>query len=556
MPTIEVNYEDLLSLVGKHIPLDELREKAILYAKGEIEAVDGVNLKIDIKDTNRPDLWSAEGIAREIAGRYGKPGLPEYRVGKSNIVVNVDPKVNKIRPLIVCAVVRNLKINDDILSQMIQLQEKISLTFGRNRKEVAIGVYDMRRIKPPVKYTTVKPNGIKFVPLEFKQKMTPREILKKHPKGKEFRHLLEGCPEYPILIDSAGEVLSLPPIINSNYTGKVTRKTRDVFVECTGFDFRFLVPALNAIVSPLADRGGRLESVENIYPGKKMVTPDLRPKKTRVHIDYMNRLSGLNLKIRDVCRLLEKARYKAKPKGKVVDLLYPAYRQDIMHERDVVEDVLISYGYDKIEPIVPRLATIGKQSEIEAFSESAADMMIGLGNQEILSYTLTSKKNLFDRMNLPESPVVEIENIISSNWCVFRNSLLPGVLEFLSRNKNREYPQRIFEIGDIILLDEREETKTRDVRKLAFVLSNTTIGYEEVSSMLDALLSNLGLKYSLKQSNHPSFIKGRAASIIVSGKEIGVIGEIHPLVLSRWNLEKPVAGFELNLQQIFEKLKK
>ena len=191
MPTIEVNYEDMLSLIGKHVPLDELREKAILYAKGEIEEVEGTTLKIDLKDTNRPDLWSAEGIARELAGRYGRSGLPEYKVRKSDITLKVDPKVNKIRPLITCAVVRGLKIDDDVLSQMIQLQEKVSLTFGRNRKEVAIGVYDMHKMKPPINYTTVKPDGIRFVPLEFKQKMTPKQILQKHPKGKEFAHLLE-----------------------------------------------------------------------------------------------------------------------------------------------------------------------------------------------------------------------------------------------------------------------------------------------------------------------------------------------------------------------------
>lgn len=552
MPTIEVNYEDLLSLIGKRISLNELSEKAILYAKGEIDAVRGVNLKIDIKDTNRPDLWSAEGIAREIAGRYGKPGLPEYRVGKSDIVVNVDPKVNKIRPVIAAAVVKNLKITDDVLSQMIQLQEKVSMTFGRNRREVAIGVYDLHRVRPPIRYTTVSPDGIKFIPLEFTRRMTPEEILKAHPKGKEFGHLLEGCPEYPILIDSVGEVLSMPPIINSNYTGKVTGDTRDVFVECTGFRLKFQLAALNAIVSPLADRGGSLESVKIIYPGKKMTTPDLRPRKSRVRKDYINSLSGLNLRVRDICRLLEKARYRATPRGGFIDLLYPAYRQDIMHERDVVEDVLISYGYNQIEPVPPRLPTLGKQNMIETFSESVAGMMTGLDTQEILSYTLTNKKSLFDRMNLPESPVVEIENIVSSNWCVFRNSLLPGLLEFLSRNRNREYPQKIFEIGDTVLLDGREETKTRDVRKLACAVTNTAIGYEDISGMLDALLSNLGLKYTLRPVNHPSFIKGRAASVI-SGRNIGVIGEIHPLVLNRWRIEKPVAAFELDLQQILEK---
>ena len=265
MPTIEVNYEDLLCLIGKHVPLDELRDKAVLYAKGEVDEVDGAMLKLDIKDANRPDLWSAEGIAREIAGRYGKKGLPEYDVKKPSLVVNVDPKVMKVRPYTVCAVVRELKIDENVLSQIIQLQEKVAETFGKRRKEVAIGIYDYKKIRGPIKYTTVKPDGIKFVPLEFSEEMTPKEILDKHPKGKEYKHLLDGCREYPIFIDAAGEVLSMPPVINSDYTGKVTPETTDVFIECSGFDLGFNMSALNVLVSALADRGGVIEAVKVHY---------------------------------------------------------------------------------------------------------------------------------------------------------------------------------------------------------------------------------------------------------------------------------------------------
>jgi len=310
MPTIEISHSDLCNLVGTIIPIDELKERAILFAKGEIEETNGDMLKVDIKDTNRPDLWSTEGIAREIKGRYGSPGLPVYKTKTSNITVKVDKKLKNIRPLTVCAVVRGLDITDDVLSQMIQLQEKVSLTFGRNRKEVAIGVYDLHKITPPIKFTTVKPDGIKFVPLDFEDEMTPREILKKHPKGKEFAHLLEGCKEYPIFIDSSGQVLSMPPIINSNYTGKVTESTRDVFIECSGFQMRFLMPALNVIVTALGDRGGKIETVKVVLPNGSIETPDLKPKRFAVDTDYIKKVSGLQLSEKEMCKLLEQARYK------------------------------------------------------------------------------------------------------------------------------------------------------------------------------------------------------------------------------------------------------
>ncbi|MEM7825299.1 MAG: phenylalanine--tRNA ligase subunit beta, partial [Candidatus Aenigmatarchaeota archaeon] len=406
MPSIEVSFSDLCSLIGKKLSFEELKD-FIAYAKGEVESIEGDTVKIEIKDTNRPELWSVEGIAREIRPRIkGKRGCPKYKVNKSKVFVKVDEKVSKVRPLTVCAVVRKLRINEKILSQIIQLQEKICTTFGRNRKEVALGIYELDRIKPPITFTTVKPEEIKFVPLDFDEELTPKEIIEKHPKGKEFGHLLEGFEEYPIFIDSRNEVLSLPPIINSNYSGKVTTKTKNVFIECSGFSFNFLTPALNAMVTALAERKGKIESVEVFYTKDKIITPDLRPKKTEISFDYINKISGLNLSQKKVCDLLEMANYDAKPSGKKIEVVYPAYRQDIMHARDIVEDVLISYGYDKIEPVSPKIPFVGKIDELEKILNKAAEIMIGLGFQEILSYNLTSKENLFKKMNVEESATV------------------------------------------------------------------------------------------------------------------------------------------------------
>lgn len=560
MPTIEVNYDDLQTLIGRHVPLDELQDKAILYAKGEVEGIDGETLKIDIKDANRPDLWSAEGIAREIAGRYGRPGLPEYKVKKPSLVVKVDPKVSKVRPCTVCAVVRGLNIDDNTLSQMIQLQEKVSETFGKRRREVAIGVYDYRKIKGPIRYTTVKPEGIRFVPLDFSKRLTPKQILEQHPKGKEYRHLLEGKAEYPIFIDAAGEVLSMPPIINSDHTGKVTSQTRDVFIECSGFNLKWNADALNVLVAALADRGGEIEGVRVVYPKghpihKTIITPNLKPKRFSFSPADANRILGLKLPAKRIKSLLDQARYSAKPKGSRMELLYPAYRQDIMHWRDIAEDIIISYGYNNVEPVPPKLATTGKELYAEIATRKISETMTGLGLQEVMSYMLTSKDSLFRKMNQKESRTVEIENIVSANWSVFRTQLLPGLLEFLSKNKHVEYPQSVFETGMAIVPEPSRETRTRDTRKLSCALSNTTIGYEDISSLLDALFTAIGMKYDLKPKSHPSFISGRAAAIFAEGKEIGVMGEISPEVLNSWGLEKPVAAFEISLEELLEKSK-
>ncbi|MEM5883102.1 MAG: phenylalanine--tRNA ligase subunit beta, partial [Candidatus Aenigmatarchaeota archaeon] len=456
----------------------------------------------------------------------------------------------RVRPLTVCAIVRNLKMDENVLSQIIQLQEKICTTFGRNRREVALGVYELDRIKPPIKFTTVKPDGIKFVPLDFEEELTPKEILEKHPKGKEYGHLLKGFEEYPIFIDSRDEVLSLPPIINSNYSGKVSTKTKNVFIECSGFNFNFLIPALNAIVTALAERKGKIESVKVIYSEKTIITPDLKPKVAEISLDYINMISGLSLTKNQACELLEMARYDATIKKNKIEVLYPAYRQDIMHSRDIVEDILISYGYNRIEPTYPKIHTIGKIDSLEEISNSIAEIMVGLGFQEILSYNLTSKENLFKKMNIKEESLVEIENPVSSSWSVFRIWLLPGLLDFLSSNKHVEYPQKIFEIGNCVFIDETKERKTREIRKLACAVSDTKASYEDISSFLDSLFSSFGISYKLKKIEHESFIPGRVAGIFVENKQVGFLGEVHPLVLENWNLEMPVAAFEIEIEPI------
>tara|TARA_B100000315_G_C14556085_1_gene578220 strand:- start:439 stop:1344 length:906 start_codon:yes stop_codon:yes gene_type:complete len=295
MPTIEISKKDLFNLIGKNLTKKELEEDLMLV-KGELESINGNVLKVEIADTNRPDLWSSEGIAREIKTKYGKTNnLSFEKLKNSGLIVKVDKNLKKIRPKTVCAVIKNLKLTHEILSQLIQLQEKICETFGNKRKEVAIGVYDLHKIKGPINYKSFKPNDIKFIPLEFTKKLNLNQILRTHPKGKEYAHLLEEHSQYPLFLDSAGEVLSMPPIINSDYTGKVTEKTKAVFIECSGFEFKYLMPSLNVIVAALVDRGGELQTVKVVYPEKEIVTPNLKLKKIKINWKYIEKRTGLSI---------------------------------------------------------------------------------------------------------------------------------------------------------------------------------------------------------------------------------------------------------------------
>ncbi|ASJ14323.1 phenylalanine--tRNA ligase subunit beta [Thermococcus radiotolerans] len=596
MPKFDVSKADLERLVGKTFTVEEW-EDLFLYAKCELDDVWEENgeiyFKADSKDTNRPDLWSAEGIARQIRWALGfESGLPKYDVEESGVTVYVDEKLKNIRPYGVYAIVEGLSLDEEALKQMINLQEKVALTFGRRRREVAIGIFDFDKVKPPIYYRAAEKSE-KFVPLGFEEELTLEEILEKHEKGKEYGHLIKDKPYYPLLVDSEGKVLSMPPIINSEITGRVTTETRNVFVDVTGWDLKKIMLALNVVVTALAERGGRIKSVRVVYPedadvylaptiiaqffddfkshedvwhavrnllGWKVIeSPDLTPKSFEVELDYIKRLTGLELSDGDVRNLLERMMYDVELVDGKARLLYPAFRDDIMHARDVLEDVLIAYGYNEIEPEEPKLAVQGRGDKFIEFEDAVRELMVGFGLQEVMTFNLTNRDNQYTRMNLPcgdysnhpPAELVEIENPISPKWSALRGWLTPSLLDFLSQNTHEEYPQRIFEVGKVTLIDEGRETKTVSESKLAVALAHPRVTFTEAKEILESAMRHLGFEYGLEEIEHPSFIPGRVGRIIVNGKEIGIIGEIHPAVLENWGIEMPVAAFELFLRPLY-----
>lgn len=563
MPKFDVSKRDLERLVGKTFSVEEW-EDLFLYAKCELDDVWEENgeiyFKADSKDTNRPDLWSAEGIARQIRFALGfQKGLPKYEVEKSDVVVYVDEKLKDIRPYGVYAIVEGLNIDEEALKQMINLQEKVALTFGRRRREVAIGIFDFDKVKPPIYYRAAEKTE-KFVPLGYDEEMTLEEILEKHEKGREYGHLIKDKPYYPLLVDSEGKVLSMPPIINSETTGRVTTETKNVFVDITGWDLNKVMLALNVVVTALAERGGKIKSVKVVYPDFEIETPDLTPKEFEVELDYIRKLAGRELSYEEIKELLERMMYEVELEDGKAKLRYPAFRDDIMHARDVLEDVLIAYGYNEIEPEEPKLAVQGRGDKFIEFEDAVRELMVGFGLQEVMTFNLTNREAQYDRMNLefgkdyfnhPPAELVEIENPISPKWSALRNWLIPSLLDFLSQNTHEEYPQKLFEVGKATLIDESRETKTVSESKLAVALVHPRVTFTEAKEILEGVMRHLGFEYELEEVEHPSFIPGRVGKIIVNGEAIGVIGEIHPGVLEKWGIEMPVAAFELFLRPLY-----
>jgi phenylalanyl-tRNA synthetase beta chain len=549
MPTINFNLKDLQNLVGKKIDIKDLPD-LLFYAKAEMDDYDKSTDEVtaDFGDTNLPYLWCVEGLSMLLKGILGKEkGVPKLNFSKSNHQIKVETSVSKVRPYIAAFVAKNCKINDYLLKQIIQLQEKLCENYGMHRKKIAIGVYSYSKIKFPIHYKAVQPEKVKFIPLEFKKEMDLKEILEDHPKGIEYASLLEEFDKYPILMDDDGTVLSFPPIINSNETGKVSEDDSDLFFEVTGTDIDAVHLACNIFAQAMNERGFKIQSVDIKYSSKTITTPFIFNESIKLNKDSIIKVLGLDLKDTELKLLLEKARYDYK-NGKV---LIPSYRRDILHENDVIEDIAIAYGYDKIDEQPLTSYTLGSTRPIVDFIDKCREILVGLGSQEVMSQILSNKNLLYNKMELEDFGTIELQNPTSENHAAVRSWLIPILVDILSKNKHVEYPQNIFEQGIVTV---KKDGKVIDYERIACVSVSEKADYTKIKQIMDCLFRSLDIEYSIEDIDHSSFISGRVGRVLVNSVEVGYIGEISPKVIHNFSIEMPVVAFELNLSEIFGSL--
>jgi len=557
MPTIEVERRDFEALLGLELPKNtEELDDMLAYIKGEVKYVDEQEVHIEVKDSNRADLWSVEGLARALRGFLNlETGLKNYSIaGSPDVEVDVDSRLKNIRPYIGCAIVKGIIFTDMMIRGAMRLQDKLDQTYGRNRRRTSIGLYDFDLISPPLRYGVAKPEQVSFVPLGFDEKMTLEEILEKHPKGMEYGHIVRPYAVWPLLSDSKDNVLSFPPIINSNDLGRITENTHNVLIEVTGTSYETVLNTLNMMVVSLADRGGKIFTAKVHYPYEELrdaITPQLETKTIHIDLADVNQLFGFKLTPKEATELLGKAGYGiGKIQKNSIGVEVPCYRMDIMHPVDIAEDIAIAYGYNKIKPRWQRLPTTGGVSPHAQFCDIVREIMVGLGFQEILTFSMTSRETLQTKMNKRREKVVEIANPRMETYTCMRNWLLPSLMELLSHNTHVEYPQKVFEVGYVVAFDGKAETRTRDVTNLACVTTHPNANFTETKSIAEALLADLGVKqWKVKATTHPSFLEGRVATIYIRRKTVGILGEIHPEVVNNFELENPVGAFEIELEE-------
>lgn len=546
MAIVNINKKQFEKEVGK---LDENMKNKISMFGTPLEDVTDNEIQIEVFP-NRPDMLSYQGFKRAfLAFLDKKTGLKKYKVNKpkKDYKVNIDSSVKEIRPYTVCAIIRGLRLDSEKIKELVEIQEKLHFTVGRKRKKLAIGIYPLEKIKLPITYKALEPDKIKFTPLEMNKEMSGLEILQRHPTGKEYAHLLSGKSKFPVFTDANDNILSMPPIINSQSTGKVNEKTKNVFVECSGSDFSILNKCLNILISNLADMGGKIYQMELGYR-KKEITPDLSPEKRKISLQNTNKMLGLELNEKQLKKLLEKMGYNYN-NGEVE---IPSWRNDILHEVDLIEDVAIAYGYENLVPEIPSVSTIGQESSKEIIKRKISEILSGINMLEISNYHLTTKEEQFSNMDVKKKGEMDYVAVEESktDYNILRKDLTHFLMKIFSENVDKEYPQKIFETGRVFnakdMIDEEEH--------LAAAISPGN--FTEIKQVLEYLFKMINIKIKLVEAEEPLswFIGGRVADILIDNQKIGTIGEIHPKILKNWKLRMPVSLFELDLKEVFKRL--
>jgi phenylalanyl-tRNA synthetase beta chain len=586
MPTVEIDYDELRELTG-HAEKDDDELEWDLFDLGleyEGETDDGDAL-LEF-ESDRLDRLSVEGVARSLRYQYGDDrGVYVPETNDAEWTIEVDAGVPDDRPYVTGAVVRGLDLDESALESLIQVQEKLHATMGRKRAKGAIGIHDLTMLKgapatggddKSIRYTGIEADGDTFVPLDSDAEMTPGEVLAEHPTGETYADLVADYERMPAIYDDIG-LFSFPPVINGRRT-EVSTESRDLFVEMTGTDQWTIDHMLNIVCYALDARGGRVEAISVEYgvehssgeppvadapddAGRELVRPDFSTKTKRVEHADVESMLGIDLAGEEVVDLIERSGMDAEAAeagdGLAYDIEVPPYRVDVLHPVDVIDDVGRAHGFNELDPRYPDVSTVGGRHADSRHERAVRDTLVGLGFEDLLNFHLIGEAANYDRPGVdPGSDVVgggrapTIQEPYSEEYELLRTWALPSLLLVLENNTHRTYPQDLAEIGLAAEIDESTETNVAEWRTVAAVLARNDASYEDARARLEALCRSFGADLETPPTDHPTFIDGRTASVVVDGEVAGVIGEVDPAVLVEFDLEVPVVGFEVRLDAL------
>ena len=576
MPTIELKHS-ILQYIQE---INQFNHKSDDWKKWlpeigcPIDYFDEEKIEIEVFP-DRPDLLSHETLARACRSFTDEMKFQEseLEIKNGDIEIKVESDMEKIRPVILGAVVRGVKIGrnekekNDFIQSLMDHQEKLHLTLGRRREFASIGVHDLTNIKPPFRYITVD-EKFSFIPLAEEKEMSIKDILQKNSKGKEYAHLMKDLKKYPVILDYDDNVLSFPPIINGNHT-TVTESTEDFFIDVTGWNRRSCEACLLLICLSLSERGGDIEVVNFIdLDGSEYLSPLTERKKHRVPDKLITKILDIEMDNEQISRAIAKMGGELIETRTVTDgpnnterwidceigekehiIAMPRWRSDIMHPIDIVEDLAIGFGFNNLPKKTSSIHIDSIPLNSSNLFRRVGESLRASSLQEIQSLTLSNEKDQFGLMRWEKNKsVTVISNPITIDHTILRQYILPSLLRLLSANRHYELPQRVYEIGDVV----RDDINQKQV---AWACAEVGSGFTTAKGITMALLKDLGtdletVSFEATNERVGPWIKGRGAIIHINGEKIGEIGEIDPEVSESFGLKSPIHAGEFDLEAI------
>jgi phenylalanyl-tRNA synthetase beta chain len=490
----------------------------------------------------RPDLLSAEGFTRAINIYNGVSRTIPDQLKPSGCRVNVDPQVTSLRPHIAALVVEDARLEDGGLDVLIQFQEKVTQTFGRQRKKIAIGVYDLDKIAGDVEYTVAPKQQVSFVPLGSTDPMTAAQILQQHPSGKLYGPTLPEGDQVPLLRDASGNVLSLPPIINAAGIGEVTAHSRNLFIDVTGVLQQTVMETVNILAHNFLDTGAQVKTVDICTEEGTYTTPSLARYPVTFSAKYLNEIMGTAIPKHNLGRVL--SRMDLDVTG--TDIVHvPTYRTDIFSEVDLAGDLMVALGIDSFqpEPLAVKFH-LGEADPLRQLVFQVGDLAQRMGLMEVKSYILTDPEIL----KLFSSDYVQTGNAKTRTYSTTRTTLQAGLLEILSRNINAPKPINIYETGEVLTL--QPDGTITESHNWGFASLDARASFSTAKAYIQTMLRALNMAYELAACEAPYYIPGRAATVLIEGQWAGHFGEIHPQVLAHFSFPEPVCAGELDCRYL------
>ena len=541
MPVIELNISRIRKLVSGNVSRKQILD-VLPFLGLDIESEDGDKIRIEYSP-NRPDYSTEFGVALGLQGLLGiKKGIQKTSIKKKGkFAIKVDSSLTKIRPYVTGIIAKNGTLDSDDIQQLMWMQEDLHDGIGRKRKKSSIGLHDADKISFPLTYTTTSREH-KFVPLNSNTEQTIDKILSNTEQGQNYGWVIENAKNIPIILDSKQNTISFPPIINSALT-TVTSNTKNILIEVTGIDKDSVEDALSIVMSTLKMAGFEFEELK--ISGNKNSTPQLKDRTIIYDPKFTSEILGIDMSLSNMVACMKKCRLDASVKGKKIVCIIPRYRFDIFGPMDLVEEIALGYGIANIEPKLSPSTTIGQKNDITIKTELIRKTAVGLGFLEALNSSLTSKKILYNMTKRNSSKIISVLDSKSQEHTILRDSLLPGLLENLSKNIHESYPQKLFESGVVFSKGE----PIHESINLAVIVAYKDTNYSELKAIMQSLLrTNFKINSKTKTSkNQELFVEGRHADIFVNEKKIGEIGEINTEILETFRIRTSVAGFEIKL---------